>query len=313
MNNDYFWFRFFKTRGIGTKRLISIAEILKAKGVEPKMLPTSESALSADFPELAKILNGRVQKEDTETIRAEYEALKRDKIGIIHPWHPDYAAHLLEIAPILFVKGRQELLSSESVSIVGARKVSDKGARVARDLAGGLAKEGVNIVSGYARGVDSEAHLGALAAEGTTTVVLPHGIKQLREKSAFREYNWDQDILAVSQFAPDVRWWSPNAMERNKLVCALAKAVVVIESGPERDEQGKMSGTFAVAQTALGMGLAVFVLDPDFLDNPPAGNAALIALGAHRLDPEKGSSKLPNTSLAENRMSVRIKTNNCAF
>ena len=89
---------------------------------------------------------------------------------------------------------------SDNVSIVGARNVSDKGIRIARKLAGDLASEGINVVSGYAKGVDSEAHLGALEAEGTTTLVLPNGINQLRQKSAFKKFNWDRDILAVSQF-----------------------------------------------------------------------------------------------------------------
>ena len=79
-------------------------------------------------------------------------------------------------------------------------------------------------------------------------------------------------------------------MIRNKLVCALSKAVVVIESGPERDSRGKMSGTFNTAQTALSMNLRVklplFVINPECFDNPPNGNANLIDLGGERLDPD---------------------------
>lgn len=78
-------------------------------------------------------------------------------------------------------------------------------------------------------------------------------------------------------------------MARNKLVCALSKAVVVIESGPERDTQGKMSGTFNTAKAALDMNLPLFVLNPNFFDNPPKGNEALIALGGYSLDPVNGA------------------------
>ena len=81
-------------------------------------------------------------------------------------------------------------------------------------------------------------------------------------------------------------------MTRNKLVCALSKAVVVIESGPEKDSQGKMSGTFNTAQTALSMNLPLFVLNPKCFDNPPKGNADLIDLGGECFDPDGGAEAI---------------------
>ena len=292
MNRDYFWFRLFKTRGIGPKLLVSIAEILEMENLDPEMVPRSQSDLSAQFPELAKILNGKIRTEDREKVFEAYEALKSNGVDIIYPRHPNFPPHLLEISPILFVKGQQKHLTSDSIAIVGSRNVSDIGIRITKKLARDLANEGLNIVSGYAKGVDSEAHLGALEAEGTTTLVLPHGITQLQQKSAFKKFNWDQDVLAVSQFDPNSRWRARNAMVRNKLVCALSKAVVVIESGPERDARGKMSGTFNAAKTALDMNLPLFVLNPNCLDNPPEGNAALIALGGYSLDPVDGAKEI---------------------
>lgn len=170
---------------------------------------------------------------------------------------------------------------------------------ITRNLAGELAGKGINIVSGYAKGVDSAAHLGALEAEGTTTLVLSNGIKHLRQKRAFKEFNWDQDVLAVSQFDPDTPWQAWNAMARNQLVCTLSNGVVVIESGPERDTQGKMSGTFNTAKTALDLNRPLFVLDPNCLDAPPKGNKTLIELGGHRLDPDpvKGAKVIANSPL----------------
>ena len=286
---DYFWFRLFKTRGIGPKLLVSVAKILEAESLNPEMLPLNQSGLSVQFPKLAEILKGKMWEEDREKISAEYEQLKRQNIDIIYPGHSDFPPQLLDISPILFVKGQKKRLRSDSVTIVGARNVSDKGVRITRNLATDLVGKGINIVSGYAEGVDAEAHLGALEAEGTTTVVLSNGIKQLRQKSVFKKFNWDRDILAVSQFDPDTKWQAWNATERNQLVCALSKAVVVIESGPERDAQGKVSGTFITAKTALDMNLPLFVLNPRCLDNPPKGNADLIALGGYSLDPAEGA------------------------
>ena len=284
IERDYFWFRLFKTRGIGTKLLAEIARMLDEQGLHPEKLPRSQNALSSQCPELAEILNGKIRAEDQKKIETDYKELKRRGTEIISPGHPDFSSHLLETSPILFVKGQRKLLTTDGVAIVGARNVSEKGVRIARQLAAGLADAGMNVVSGYAKGVDSAAHLGALAAEGTTTLVLPYGIKELRQKKAFREFDWQQDVLAVSQFNPDARWLARNAMIRNKLVCALSKAVVVIASGPERDARGKMSGTFDTAKTALGMNVPLFVLDPKCFDTPPQGNAALIKLGGWPID-----------------------------
>ena len=310
INRDYFWFRLFKTRGIGPKILVSIAKILEAEHLHPEMLPRSQSDLSAQFPELAKILNGKLRAEDREKVAAEYEQLKKYGVDIIYPGHPDFPPHLLEISPMLFIKGQQKRLVSDGVAIVGARNVSDKGIRITRKLAGELADAGINVVSGYAKGVDSAAHLGALEAEGTTTLVLPYGIKQLHQKSEFRKFNWAQDVLVVSQFDPDIRWLARNAMARNKLVCGLSKAVVVIESGPERDAQGKMSGTFNTAKTALNMNLPLFVLNPSCLDNPPKGNAALIELGGYSLDPIKGAVEIVERLFVKTAEPVPVSNQN---
>ena len=312
INRDYFWFRLFKTRGIGPKLLVSVAKTLEAENLNPEMLPRNQSDLSAKFPKLAKILNGKIRAEDRERVAIAYDQLKKQGINIVYPGHPDFPPDILEISPILFVKGQQKRLMSDNVSIVGARNVSDKGIRIARKLAGDLAREGMNVVSGYAKGVDSEAHLGALEAEGTTTLVLPNGINQLRQKSAFKKFNWDRDVLAVSQFDPDTKWIARNAMVRNKLVCALSKAVVVIESGPERDAQGKMSGTFNAAKTALSMGLPLFVLTPDCLDNAPEGNAALIALGGHSLNPTNGAKEIVERAIVKTAEPTPIANQNSA-
>ena len=292
IEKDYFWFWLFKTRGIGSKTLAAVAKILAAENLNPEMLPLNQTDLSAKSPELAKILKGKICEEDSEKVSAAYKQLKDYGINIIYPGHPDFPPQLLEISPVLFTKGQQKRLRSDSVTIVGARDVSDIGIRITRNLAGELVDRGINIVSGYADGVDLEAHLGALGAGGTTTLVLSNGIKHLRQKSAFKKFNWDQDVLAVSQFDPDAKRHLWYALARNQLVCGLSKAVVVIESGPERDTHGKMSGTFYTAKTALDMNLPLFVLDPNCLDNPPEGNADLIALGGYNLNPVNGTEEI---------------------
>lgn len=108
INRDYFWFRLFKTQGIGPKLLVSVAKTLEAENLNPEVLPRSQSDLSAKFPKLAKIFNGKIRAEEREKVTTAYEQLKKQGIDIIYPGHPDFPPHLLEISPILFVKGQQK-------------------------------------------------------------------------------------------------------------------------------------------------------------------------------------------------------------
>ena len=285
----YFWMWLCKTHGIGPKKLVSIAKILHEHQRQPETLPLNPTELLSQFPRLANILNGRIRVEDSQAIYTEYLRLKDAGITMLHPSHPNFPQHLFEISPILFIKGQHELLTSDSVAIVGARDVSNEGVRIASTIAAEFAREGTNVVSGYAKGVDSEAHSAALASGGTTTLVLPRGITGLRRKKAFRNFNWERNVLAVSQFAPDAKGLARNAMTRNKLICALSKAIVIVESGAERNAEGKLSGTFNTGLTALEMELPLFIVDPTSFEKPPQGNIDLIRLGGRKLNPRYGA------------------------
>jgi DNA processing protein len=92
--------------------------------------------------------------------------------------------------------------------------------------------------------------------------------------------DWEKNTLFVTQFLPYEKFSGQNAMTRNKLVCAMSKAVIVITSGPERDSSGKMSGTFDAGKSALEMNVPVFVLSPEVLKPAPQGNIDLINIGA---------------------------------
>jgi DNA processing protein len=294
----YFWFRLFRTKGIGPKSLVAVQREMDREGIGPEAIPLNKRALDANYPGLAKILLGKITADDRDAVRQEYESLEEQDISIIHPGHPHYPPMLMADAerfgfsPILFSKGQPRLLSSPGVAIIGSRNVSAIGAGAARLIARDLAGSGFNVVSGYAKGVDTEAHLGALEAEGTTTMVLSYGILEFKPKRDLDAFRFDQDIMAVSQFAPRERWKARNAMARNKLVCALSRAVVVIESGPAKDSEGKMSGTFDAAKSALEMGRPLFVLSPDTFTSPPLGNGELIALGGISIDPRCGAKDM---------------------
>ncbi|MBC8204401.1 DNA-processing protein DprA [bacterium] len=311
ISEEYIWFRLFKTPGIGPKKLVSIAEILDTEKLALEVILSNNNVLYYKYPEIVDILKNITKFENSEIIINEYEQLKNDKIDIIYPGCNYYPIDLLtysknfNISPILFSKGLKSVLNGDSIAIIGSRNTSIKGANIARSIAYNLSTEGTNIISGYAKGIDSEAHIGALEAGGTTTMVLSYGINELIKKKDFVEIDWDRDILAISQFDPNAKWKAYYAMIRNKLVCALSRAVIVIESGPEKDSAGKMSGTYNAAMAAIEMNIPLFVVDPNIFDKCPEGSQELIRKGGIRFNPKDEISiiidniKMTNSSPAQ--------------
>jgi DNA processing protein len=219
-------------------------------------------------------------------------------LTLIHPLHPDFPRRLwalkdiIPLPALLYVKGNPALLDRPAVAVVGKRNAGPAALAVADSLAGELAAQGINVISGYAAGIDSAAHAGALRAGGTTGIVLSEGISHFQIKPALRELFGEENTLVISQFEPDAKWAAFMAMTRNKLVGALSGAVAVIASGPERDSNGRNSGTFNTGISALKMGIPVFVAAPDFFRDYPAGNAELIQRGCQEWDPAAGAAPI---------------------
>src|ERR1035441_9077495 len=119
---------------------------------------------------------------------------------------------------------------ARSVAIVGSRKVSLKGLDAARDSAAQLARAGVNVVSGYAKGVDTASHIAALEAGGTTTLVLATGLAGWWKKNILKPiWDWNR-VLVVSEFELNDPWTPTRAFQRNGTICRLSRAVIVAEA-----------------------------------------------------------------------------------
>jgi DNA protecting protein DprA len=226
------------------------------------------------------------------------------EVTLLHPLHPDFPQRLrdleekLPLPALLYVRGNIALLERPGAAIVGKRQPGEAALAVAAALAAGLAAGGINVVSGYAPGIDSAAHGSALRAGGTTTAVLPEGLHHFQARPEMQDYLTVDNILVVSQFDPDAGWAAYQAMARNKLVAALANALVVIVAGAERDAAGRHSGTFDAGMSALKLGLPVFVTAPSFFPAPPPGNLELIKSGAQPWDPASGIAAILATITA---------------
>jgi DNA processing protein len=176
----------------------------------------------------------------------------------------------------LFLRGRgdAELLSRPSAAIVGARACSSYGSSVARMLGRELAAAGLVVVSGLARGIDGEAHRGALEAGGITVAVLGCGIDR-DYPAAHRELarRVGEPGLLVSEYAPGVEpapWRFPA---RNRIVAGLAAATIVVEAR-------ERSGALITADLALEEGRDVFAVPGEITSALSDGTNALLRLGA---------------------------------
>ena len=191
--------------------------------------------------------------------------------------YPVQLGPLASSSPIFFCWGNPDLFSVPSIGMCGSRKASELGLKAAGICGEEASASHIAVVSGYAKGVDTETHLAALNSGGRTVIVLPEGIDSFRIKREFPRHLFRKDdVLVVSQFAPRQPWTAGAAMTRNKVIYGLGLALVVIEAG----ERG---GTLAAGEGALASGRPVLVLD--FNGSTPAGNRVLL---------QKGGLPVPN-------------------
>ena len=183
---------------------------------------------------------------------------------------------LFDPPPGLFLRGTAEarLLDVPAVAIVGARACSAYGAHVARAFGRELAGAGLVVVSGMARGVDGEAHRGALDSGGATIAVLGCGIdRDYPAAHAELARRIAANGLIVSEYPPGVEpapWRFPA---RNRIVAGLAQATVVVEAR-------ERSGALITADLALEEGREVFAVPGEITSALSAGANGLLRLGA---------------------------------
>ena len=197
-------------------------------------------------------------------------------VGRMDSEYPPLLRELHDPPPGLFLRGAggADLLRRPAVAIVGARACSSYGAQVARLLGRELASAGLVVLSGLARGVDAEAHRGALESGGLTVAVLGCGIDRdyPAAHAQLARHMCERGVIA-SEYAPGVEpapWRFPA---RNRIVAGLAAATVIVEAR-------ERSGALITADFALETGREVFAVPGEITSSLSAGTNALLRLGA---------------------------------
>ncbi|HYB95363.1 MAG TPA: DNA-processing protein DprA [Vicinamibacterales bacterium] len=195
----------------------------------------------------------------------------------VHLGHSPYPQLLAQIADppaCLWTRGDQSAWSEICVAVIGARNASNEGLIAAREIAADLARAGVVVVSGLARGIDSAAHRGALDGGGRTIAVLGTGIDRVypAEHDRLTEEIAARGLL-VTEFAPGSppdEWHFPR---RNRIISGLSKAVVVVEAREK-------SGSLITARLAADQGREVMAVPGTIVGGRNRGGNALLRDGA---------------------------------
>ena len=190
------------------------------------------------------------------------------------PAYPERLAALVDAPPVLMVRGEASSLGSLCVAIVGARAATQTARQTARRLGRELAACGVTIVSGLARGIDAEAHRGALEAGGRTIAVLACGLDQVYPPEHRR---LAQEICergaVVSEMPIGAKPRRAHFPLRNRLISGLSVGVIVVEAR-------RRSGSLITVRHALNQGREVFVVPGSVVGPFAEGTNHLLREGA---------------------------------
>lgn len=262
---------------VGSARL---KNLLEAFGSAPKIFLKSEEKLKQVEGIGAKIARS-ISGFSFAQLKKELDLAGRLKVRIIALVDPDYPENLKNIygAPLcLYLKGELAPGDKLSLAIVGSRRASFYGLSCAERFAYSLADLGITIVSGLARGVDTQAHKGALKAKGRTIAVLGSGLNRIYppENKGLAEEIADSGAV-LSEFPLNTEPAARNFPRRNRLISGLSIGVIVAEAA-------KNSGALITADFALEQGREVFAI-PGKVDSATSfGANQLIKQGAKLVD-----------------------------
>ena len=216
--------------------------------------------------------------ESIVDLAAELKRIREFGAAVITQESPSYPKPLREIhAPpiVLYVWGKVQGRDHHAIGIIGARRTTHYGMESAKKLAYQIAYAGLTIISGLARGIDTAAHQGALAAKGRTIAVIGSGLSKLYppENQALADKIRNGNGAIVSEFSMEIEPDRQTFPMRNRIISGWSHGVLVVEAGLN-------SGALITASQALEQGRSVYAV-PGHINAPSAmGSNRLIQQGA---------------------------------
>ncbi len=261
-------------KGVGPARLRKALAVARTRGMEldeviarralDEILTPAQCDELVDARALVALLVDKLFDAEVEVLGVEDAAYPAQ---LRRTWGAEQAP------PLLMARGNLGLLGHPAVGFCGSRQASPRGLSVAADCAEQLGAARVVVTSGFAAGVDTCAHGAALSAGGATTLVLAEGILHFKLKAELDAvWSWDRACV-VSEFPATAVWSAGNAMQRNRTIVGLSRAMILIEARAT-------GGSIAAGREALRAGVPLFAAEYEGMPEAAVGNRELIQLGA---------------------------------
>jgi DNA processing protein len=214
---------------------------------------------------------------DPEKVHNTYAKLQKNGIYFVSKEderYPDKLKYIYDAPFAFYYKGKLPKAEDKLIAVIGARECSPYGKEMAKYLAGAIAKEGIAIVSGLARGIDSYAHEGALIAGGITYGILGCGIDICYPKENINLYmELQREGGIISEYAPGIKPIAGNFPMRNRIISGLCDGILVIEAREK-------SGSLITVDMGLEQGKNIYALPGRATDRTSFGCNNLIKMGA---------------------------------
>lgn len=284
----YLYFALLRTSGIGPVAMRSVIETSSEYRVSPNEL--GELFVAGDIPGWLPLS----PKQRTAlkailadaTTRSMHDRLLSSGFLILGPDDPILPdrywtrAHEFRL-PLVFIYDGPDTPATwtQCTAVIGQRNAREDALAECRAIVTTLIERGHSVVTGDAVGIDRMAATTAIAHGGNALVIPPHG-PVLTETARN-----DPGLCRLYQFAPGVAFSPGNAMTRNKTVAAVSDSMIVVSSGPRRDTNGRLSGTFDAAMQAVSMSVPLKLSTRLLHELPTADYDALHSHGALILQP----------------------------
>lgn len=268
-----YWIGFNRVAGIGAARLRALIDYFGDLATAWQAPPAELQRAGLDRRSLSSLVQMRRELD----LDAELDRVQRAGVQVLTWDDPDYPSNLRQVynpPPVLYVRGRIEKRDEWAVAIVGTRRASVYGKEAAQMLSAGLARAGVTVVSGLARGIDAVAHRTCLETGGRTIAVLGCGLDVIYPpQHAGLAAEIARQGALVSEYPLGTRPEARNFPPRNRIISGLTLGTVIVEA-----DLG--SGALITAGFAAEQGREVFAVPGSIFARGCQGTNRLIQQGA---------------------------------
>ncbi len=295
------WLRLSLLPGLGHQ---SLRRLLLAFGTPEAVLAAGQNALRTVVNEklAAAISTGGADPSSWDSVAPWLEDPLNRIVTLADAEYPKSLLEIPDPPPLLYVKGRLDLLNRSAFAIVGSRNATAQGLANAEAFATALSSAGLTIISGLALGIDAAAHRGGLAESGSTIAVVGTGLDIVYPaRNRDLAHRIAEKGTLVSEFPLGTPALAANFPRRNRLICGLSGGCLVVEAAIS-------SGSLITARLAADQGREVFAI-PGSIHSPLAkGCHALIKQGAKLVESaqdvleELGLKQAAQATSAENAL-----------